>query len=74
MEVASPRSRNGEFEPQIIGKHQRERSGFDNKILSMYGLGLSTQGIRKHIKDSTTSRYPPSGLHPVRHTQLSNFI
>jgi len=51
MEVEVPRDRDGEFEPQIVAKHQREWRGFDDKILSMYGLGLSTQGIREHIKD-----------------------
>ena len=51
MEIAVPRDRDGEFEPQIVAKHQREWRGFDDKILSMYGLGLSTQGIREHIKD-----------------------
>jgi len=50
-EIGVPRDRDGDFEPQTVGKHQREWRGFDDKILSMYGLGLSTQGIREHIKD-----------------------
>jgi transposase-like protein len=40
MEIEVPRDRDGEFEPQIIPKHQREWRGFEQKILSMYGLGL----------------------------------
>ena len=51
MEIEVPRDRNGDFEPQIIPKHQREWRGFDEKILSMYGLGLSTKAIQDHIKD-----------------------
>jgi len=51
MEIAVPRDREGEFEPQIIAKHQREWRGFDNKILSMYGLGMSTQGIQENLKE-----------------------
>ena len=35
MEIEVPRDREGEFEPQIIAKHQREWRGFDDKILSM---------------------------------------
>ena len=50
MRIEVPRDRDGEFEPRIVPKHQREWRGFDEKILSMYGLGLS-QGIREHIKD-----------------------
>ena len=51
MRIEAPRDRDGEFEPRIVPKHQREWRGFDDKILSMNGLGLSTQGIREHIKD-----------------------
>jgi len=46
MEIAVPRDRDGDFEPQIIEKHQREWRGFDDKILAMYSHGLSTQGIQ----------------------------
>jgi transposase-like protein len=51
MEVEVPRDREGEFEPQIVPKHQREWRGFDDKILSMYGLGLSTKAIQENLKD-----------------------
>ena len=51
MEIAVPRDRNGEYDPQIVAKHQREWRGFDDKILSMYSLGLSTQGIQEHLKE-----------------------
>jgi transposase-like protein len=51
MEIAVPRDREGEFEPQIIAKHQREWRGFDDKILAMYSHGMSTQGIQATIKD-----------------------
>ena len=51
MEIEVPRDRDGEYDPQIIAKHQREWRGFDDKILSMYGLGLSTQAIQENLKD-----------------------
>jgi len=51
MEIEVPRDRNGEFEPLIIPKHQREWRGFDDKIISMYGLGLSTKAIQENLKD-----------------------
>jgi putative transposase len=35
LELAIPRDRTGEFEPQIIGKHERRFAGFDDKIISM---------------------------------------
>jgi len=51
MEIEVPRDREGEFDPQIVAKHQREWRGFDDKILSMYSLGISAQGIRENLKD-----------------------
>lgn len=46
-----PRDRNGEFEPRIIPKHQRRFEGFDDKIISMYGLGLTTRDIQKYLHE-----------------------
>jgi transposase-like protein len=51
MEIAVPRDRDGDFDPRIIGKHQREWRGFDDKTLAMYSHGRSTQGIQATIKD-----------------------
>jgi transposase-like protein len=51
MEIEVPRDRDGEFEPKVVPKHQREFRGFDDKILSMYSLGMSTKQIQEHIKE-----------------------
>jgi len=51
MEIDIPRDRDGEFTPKIVPKHQREWRGFDNKILSMYALGLSTKAIQENLKE-----------------------
>ena len=44
--IATPRDRDGTFEPQIIGKHQRRVPGFDEKILALYAKGMSTRDIQ----------------------------
>ncbi len=46
-----PRDRNGEFEPQIIPKHQRDISGIEEKIISLYARGLSTRDIHDQLQD-----------------------
>ncbi len=51
VDIAIPRDRNGEYEPQIIKKHQRRFEGFDDQIISMYGRGMTTRDIQGHIKD-----------------------
>lgn len=51
IEISVPRDRNAEFEPQIIPKGERRFTGFDDKILSMYALGMTTRDIQSHLKE-----------------------
>jgi len=50
VDVNVPRDRNGEFEPQIIGKYQRNADGIEERILSLYATGMSTRDIKDQIK------------------------
>ncbi|MGL5801189.1 MAG: IS256 family transposase [Cetobacterium sp.] len=45
-----PRDRNGEFEPKIIPKHQRNINGIEDKILSLYATGMTTRDISEQIQ------------------------
>jgi transposase-like protein len=51
LEIEVPRDREGEFEPEIVPKHQREFKGFDDKILSMYSRGMTTREITESLKE-----------------------
>lgn len=51
IELAIPRDRNGTFEPQVVKKHQKDISEFDEKIISMYAKGMTTRDIQEHVKD-----------------------
>jgi len=51
VEISVPRDRNGEYEPQIIEKYQRNVDGLEEKILSLYAHGMSTRDIQEQIKD-----------------------
>lgn len=52
VEVAVPRDRQGEFEPQLLKKNQTSISrDIEEKILSMYAKGMSTGDIEAHIRD-----------------------
>lgn len=45
-----PRDRNGEFEPKIIPKYQKNINGIEDKILNLYASGLSTRDVAEQIK------------------------
>lgn len=51
VELNMPRDRKGEFEPQIVPKHQRSITGLDEKILSLYAKGMTTTDIKEQIKE-----------------------
>ena len=46
-----PRDRNAEFEPQIIPKYQREITGIEGQILSLYAKGMSNRDIEDHLNN-----------------------
>ena len=41
----------GEFEPQIVPKNTRDVSGIEDKIISLYGRGLTTREINEQVQD-----------------------
>src|SRR5580658_10321998 len=49
LTIATPRDRDGTFEPQLIGKHQRRVPGFDEKILALYAKGMTTRDIQEVV-------------------------
>ena len=51
MRIDVPRDRNGTFEPKLIEKHQTRFEGFDEKILSMYALGMTVRDIQSHLHE-----------------------
>ena len=51
FDFETPRDRNGEFEPKIVPKNKRDVSGIEDKIISLYGRGLSTREINEQIQD-----------------------
>jgi transposase-like protein len=51
VEVRIPRDRDGEFEPKIVPKHQRSVNGIEDKILSLYAIGMTTRDISEQIKE-----------------------
>jgi putative transposase len=51
LELSVPRDRAGTFEPKLVPKGVTRLEGFDGKIISLYGRGLSVREIQAHLKD-----------------------
>jgi transposase-like protein len=60
-----PRDRLGSFEPQIIGKHERRFTGFDDKIISMYARGMSVREIQGHLLEMYAIEVSPQFISDV---------
>jgi transposase-like protein len=51
VELSVPRDRNGEYEPQIVKKHQMDISAIEDKILFLYSQGTSTRDIERTMQE-----------------------
>ena len=51
LTLDTPRDRDGTFEPQLIAKHQRRLTGFDEKIRALYAKGMTTRDIQDVVKE-----------------------
>ena len=51
LDIKVPRDRNGEYEPKIIGKYNRNVDGMEEKILLLYACGMSQRDIAEQIKN-----------------------
>lgn len=52
FELATPRDRNGSFEPQLVKKHQTSLSDeIEHKIIRLFALGMSYTDISREIED-----------------------
>ena len=50
-EISVPQDRDGSFEPQVVKKRQKDVSGIEDKMISMYAKGMTTRQISETIDD-----------------------
>jgi putative transposase len=60
VELEIPRDRDGEFEPHVVKKHQRDISDFDEQIISMYARGMTTRDIQGHVRELYGTEISPA--------------
>jgi hypothetical protein len=65
LRIEVPRDRQGEFEPKLIGKHERRFTGFDDKIIAMHARGMTVRESRAF--SPTCCQRRDAGLYQRRH-------
>jgi putative transposase len=65
VQIAVPRDRNAQFEPQLIQKGQTRFDGFDERVLSLYARGLSVREIQAHLQEIYGTQVSPDLISTV---------
>jgi putative transposase len=74
LTLAIPRDRDGTFEPQLIGKHERRFTGFDDKILALYARGMTVREIQGFLAEMYGVEVSPDFISTVTdavHTEVT---
>ena len=51
VRIETPRDRDGSFEPRIVAKRQTRLAGLDDKVLALYGGGMTVRDISSHLSE-----------------------
>jgi putative transposase len=63
--ITIPRDRDGTFEPQLIPKHERRFTGFDDKILALYARGMTVREIQAFLLECYAVEVSPDLISTV---------
>jgi putative transposase len=64
-EIRVPRDRNGEFEPQIVKRHERNTNELEDKIIAMYARGMSVRDIQETLNELYGMEVAPATISAV---------
>ena len=71
LRIDVPRDREGTFEPQLIGKHERRFTGFDDKIVAMYARGMTVREIQGFLAEMYSVDVSPDLISSVTDAVMS---
>ena len=71
VRIEVPRDRAGSFEPQLIGKHERRFTGFDDKIIAMYARGMTVREIQAFLAEMYAVEVSPELISSVTDAVMS---
>ena len=65
LRIETPRDRDGSFEPLLVPKHARRFTGFDDKIVALYGRGLTVREIQGFLIEAYGTDVSPDFIGTV---------
>jgi putative transposase len=71
LRVQIPRDRAGQFEPKLVGKHERHFKGFDDKIIAMYARGMTVREIQGFLSEMYGTEVTPDFISQVTDVVLA---
>lgn len=71
LRIDIPRDRQGSFEPQLIGKHERRFTGFDDKIIAMYARGMTMREVQAFLREMYNVEVSPEFISSVTDAVMS---
>jgi putative transposase len=71
VRIEVPRDRAGSFEPQLIGKHERRFTGFDDKIIAMYARGMTVREIQAFLAEMYAVEVSPDLISNITDAVMS---
>ena len=71
LRIEVPRDREGEFQPKLIGKHERRFTGFDDKIIALYARGMTVREIQGFLSEMYATDVTPEFISTVTDAVLA---
>jgi putative transposase len=65
LRIATPRDRDGSFEPLLLPKHARRFTAFDDSIVSLYARGMTVREIQGYLAEAYGTEVSPDLISTV---------
>ena len=69
--IETPRDREGSFEPQLLPKHARRFTAFDDSIVALYARGLTVREIQSYLIETYGTEVSPQLISTVTDAVLA---
>src|SRR3954468_8149683 len=72
VQIATPRDREGSFEPQLVRKRQTRLAGLDEKVLGLYAGGMTVRDISHHLSELYATELSPDTISRITDAVLDD--